>query len=51
MPGALSSGKNTMRAVVFKGPYKVAVEDRPIPKIVNPGDIIVKVKYAGLCGT
>ncbi|RFU31233.1 hypothetical protein B7463_g5089, partial [Scytalidium lignicola] len=40
-----------MRAIVFKGPYKVAVEDLPIPKIVSPGDIIVKVKYAGLCGT
>ncbi len=42
---------STMRAVVFKGPYDVAVEDRPIPKIQDPGDIIVKVEYAGLCGT
>ncbi|ETI20807.1 hypothetical protein G647_07149 [Cladophialophora carrionii CBS 160.54] len=41
----------TMRAVVFKGPYDVVVEDRPTPKIQDPGDIIVKVEYAGLCGT
>ena len=32
-----------MKAVVFKGPGKVVVEDRPIPKIKDPGDIIVKV--------
>ncbi|KAF2100886.1 GroES-like protein [Rhizodiscina lignyota] len=42
---------NTMRAVVFKGPYSVAVEDRPIPQIQEPTDIIAKVQYAGLCGT
>ncbi|KAL1971087.1 hypothetical protein VTN77DRAFT_38 [Rasamsonia byssochlamydoides] len=41
----------TMRAVVFHGPYKVAVEERPVPKIQDPTDIIVKVKYAALCGS
>ena len=35
--------KDTMKAVVFKGPGKVVVEDRPIPKINDAGDIIVKV--------
>jgi threonine dehydrogenase-like Zn-dependent dehydrogenase len=34
----------TMKAVVFKGPHKVVIEDRPIPKIKEPGDIIVKVE-------
>ena len=43
--------KDTMRAVIFKGPYKVAVEQRPIPKIKEPTDIIVKVMYSGLCGS
>lgn len=33
-----------MRAVVFKGPGKVAIEDRPIPKIQDEGDVIVKVE-------
>lgn len=37
-------GSDTMKAVVFKGPGKVVVEDRPIPKIKEPGDIIVKVE-------
>jgi threonine dehydrogenase-like Zn-dependent dehydrogenase len=33
-----------MKAVVFKGPGKVVIEDRPIPKIQDAGDIIVKVE-------
>ncbi|KAL2000126.1 hypothetical protein VTN02DRAFT_3526 [Thermoascus thermophilus] len=43
--------KDTMKAVVFHGPYKVAVEDRPVPKIQEPTDIIVKVTYTALCGS
>lgn len=39
-----------MKAVVFHGPYKVAVEERPVPQIEAPTDVIVKVKYAALCG-
>ncbi len=42
--------KETMRAVVFKGKLQVAVEDRPIPKIQDPTDIVVKVRYTALCG-
>ena len=41
---------DTMRAVVFKGPKSVALEDRPIPTIQEQTDIIVKVKYSALCG-
>ncbi|KAI9759942.1 MAG: hypothetical protein M4579_001975 [Chaenotheca gracillima] len=43
--------KDTMRAVVFKGPHKVTLEDRPVPKIKDEGDIIVKVTYTALCGS
>jgi hypothetical protein len=42
--------KTTMKAVVFKGTLDVKIEDRPIPKIVDPTDIIIKVKYSALCG-
>lgn len=42
--------KTTMRAVIFKGPKEVAVEERPIPKIQDPTDVIVKVGYTALCG-
>ncbi|KAI1171704.1 GroES-like protein [Nemania sp. FL0916] len=43
--------QETMRAVVLKGVRHVAVEERPVPKIQDPGDIIVKVKYTALCGS
>ena len=42
--------KDTMKAVIFKGPYKVAIEERPVPKIKEPSDIIVKVEFSALCG-
>jgi threonine dehydrogenase-like Zn-dependent dehydrogenase len=32
-----------MKAVVFKGPGKVVIENRPVPKIKDQTDIIVKV--------
>lgn len=44
-------GKDTMKAVVFKGKLKVELEDRPIPKIQDPTDIIIKVTYSALCGS
>ena len=40
-----------MKAVVFKGSHEIAVEDRPIPRIKEPGDIVVKVTYTALCGS
>jgi hypothetical protein len=48
-PGKMGS-EGTMQAVVFKGKLQVAVEKRPIPKIQDPTDIIVKVRYTALCG-
>ncbi|KAL2124398.1 hypothetical protein VTJ04DRAFT_763 [Mycothermus thermophilus] len=41
----------TMKAVVFHGPKKAVVEDRPVPKIQDPTDIIVKVQSTALCGS
>ncbi|EAW25658.1 alcohol dehydrogenase family protein [Aspergillus fischeri NRRL 181] len=40
-----------MQAVIFKGPLQVALEQRPIPEIVDPTDVIVKVQYTALCGS
>lgn len=42
--------KDTMNAVVFKGPRQIVIEKRPVPKIRDPQDIIVKVTYTALCG-
>ncbi|KAK4196555.1 putative S-glutathione dehydrogenase [Triangularia verruculosa] len=41
----------TMKAVVFHGPKKVAVEERPVPKITHPLDVLVKVTATALCGS
>ena len=40
----------TMKAVILKESYTVAVEDVPTPKIKEDGDVLVKVHLAGLCG-
>ncbi|CAI4219819.1 unnamed protein product [Parascedosporium putredinis] len=40
-----------MLAVVFDGPYKVSVQERPIPKVEHEEDIVIKVSASGLCGS
>ncbi len=40
-----------MRAVVYKGPYKVAVEQVPDPKIEHPNDAIIKITSSCICGS
>ncbi|KAL2858429.1 GroES-like protein [Aspergillus pseudoustus] len=40
-----------MDAVIFKGPFEVAVERRPKPEIIEPTDAIVKVRVSGICGS
>ncbi|KAJ6092725.1 hypothetical protein N7486_008014 [Penicillium sp. IBT 16267x] len=40
-----------MQAVVFHEPYKVAVEQRPIPTVQDPEDVVIKVTYTALCGS
>jgi threonine dehydrogenase-like Zn-dependent dehydrogenase len=41
----------TMRAVVFEGPHKVSLQNRPIPTLQAETDIIVAVTYTALCGS
>jgi alcohol dehydrogenase len=40
-----------MKALVYHGPTKKALEDRPRPEITAPTDAIVKVTRTTLCGT
>lgn len=40
-----------MRAFVITGPRESRIEDRPIPELINPRDVLVEVKYVGICGT
>jgi alcohol dehydrogenase len=40
-----------MKALVYQGPGKKAVEDRPMPTIAAPTDAIVKISKTTICGT
>ncbi|KAJ5757061.1 uncharacterized protein N7511_007243 [Penicillium nucicola] len=36
---------------VLEGIHKVKFEDRPIPELKNPHDVIINVKFTGICGS
>ncbi|ETI21093.1 hypothetical protein G647_07437 [Cladophialophora carrionii CBS 160.54] len=40
-----------MKALVYQGNGKCGLEDRPVPKIKDPSDAIVKVVFTTICGT
>ena len=40
-----------MKALVYQGPGKKALEERPIPEIQAPTDAVVKVTKTTICGT
>ena len=40
-----------MKAVIYKGPYRVAVEDVPEPGIEQPGDALVRITTSNICGS
>ncbi len=42
---------NTMKALVYNGPEKIALEDVPVPQIIEPDDAIIKVTTSTICGT
>jgi threonine dehydrogenase-like Zn-dependent dehydrogenase len=40
-----------MRAMTYRGPYRVRVVDKPMPGILHPRDAIVRVTRACICGS
>jgi threonine dehydrogenase-like Zn-dependent dehydrogenase len=40
-----------MKAMTYRGPYKMRVEEKPEPRIEHPQDAIVKVELAAICGS
>ncbi|WP_028652083.1 zinc-dependent alcohol dehydrogenase [Nocardioides halotolerans] len=40
-----------MRAMVYRGPYRIRVEEKDRPRIEHPNDAIVKVQLAAICGS
>ena len=40
-----------MKAMVYRGPYMIRVEEKPDPKLEHPNDAIVRVELAAICGS
>src|SRR3978361_1562059 len=40
-----------MRAMTYRGPYKVRIREKDIPRIEHPNDAIVRVTLAAICGS
>lgn len=40
-----------MKAMVYRGPYKIRVEEKADPKLEHPNDAIVRVELAAICGS
>lgn len=40
-----------MKAVVYKGPFEVAVEEVETPRLQRPNDVIVRVTSTAICGS
>ena len=40
-----------MRAMTYRGPFRVRVENKPDPEIRHPNDAIVRVTRAAICGS
>jgi len=40
-----------MRAMTYRGPYKVRVDEKPEPVIEHPNDAVVRVTRAAICGS
>lgn len=40
-----------MRAMTYRGPFRVRVEDKPEPEILHPNDAIIRVTRAAICGS
>lgn len=40
-----------MRAMTYRGPYRIRVDDKPMPRIEHPNDAIVQVTRAAICGS
>jgi len=40
-----------MKALVYQGPGKKALEDRPMPEVLAPTDAVVRITRTTICGT
>lgn len=40
-----------MKAMTYRGPFRVRIEDKPMPEILHPNDAILRVTRAAICGS
>jgi threonine dehydrogenase-like Zn-dependent dehydrogenase len=40
-----------MKAMTYRGPFRVRVEEKPDPEILHPNDAVVRVTRAAICGS
>ncbi|MFG6493362.1 zinc-dependent alcohol dehydrogenase [Microbacterium sp. P03] len=40
-----------MKAMAYRGPYQIRVEEKAEPELAHPGDAIVRVELAAICGS
>lgn len=40
-----------MKAMTYRGPYRIRMEEKDIPRIEHPNDAIVRVQRAAICGS
>ncbi|QQD74866.1 glutathione-dependent formaldehyde dehydrogenase [Curtobacterium sp. YC1] len=40
-----------MRAMTYRGPYRIRVDEKPDPRIEHPNDAVVRVERAAICGS
>ncbi|KAF2998293.1 hypothetical protein E8E13_007307 [Curvularia kusanoi] len=38
-------------SIVLYGPHTAKQEDRPIPTLTNPHDVLIRIAYVGVCGS
>jgi pyrroline-5-carboxylate reductase len=50
-PATAETIPTSMSAVVLKAVREIAVERKPVPYILESSDMIVKIKFSGLCGS
>ena len=40
-----------MKALVYHGPGQIAWEEKPMPTLQDPGDVLVRISKTTICGT
>jgi L-iditol 2-dehydrogenase len=40
-----------MKSIVLTGLKRIEISDRPVPEIENPGDVLIRMRSVGVCGS